>query len=261
VGDVYIVWRSRPIVGDRKAGLFVDYSYDYIRGADGRVVKGGRRRVVSLDGAPWRPMTCEHSGPGRVARTPLLVQAGRVGGKPRQRVLHRFPTLRSCCMLDELLRAAWWHDVVWETSFWDQPGGDYVPHLVAWEIRAVLAKLRKVVPPPTPAGVAAFTAFRLRREAERQAAYDAILDALRRAEGAHRREQAWGGHGPAWGPRPGEPWWEVLGLSPAATPEEVRDRYRELAKVHHPDVGGTTEDCQRLLKAYDEARLAAGRGG
>jgi curved DNA-binding protein CbpA len=53
----------------------------------------------------------------------------------------------------------------------------------------------------------------------------------------------------------------VLGLSPAATPQEVRDRYRALAKVHHPDVGGTTEACQRLLKAYEEARLAAGRGG
>lgn len=37
------------------------------------------------------------------------------------------------------------------------------------------------------------------------------------------------------------------------TPEELKRRYLKLAKQHHPDCGGTTEDMQALNSAYEEA--------
>jgi hypothetical protein len=34
-----------------------------------------------------------------------------VEGRPRQKLIHRLATIRSCCIKDQLIRAAWWHDV------------------------------------------------------------------------------------------------------------------------------------------------------
>jgi len=46
--------------------------------------------------------------------------------------------------------------------------------------------------------------------------------------------------------------YEVLGISPQATLEQVNDRYRQLAKVWHPDAkGGNLEAMKRLNEAYD----------
>lgn len=45
----------------------------------------------------------------------------------------------------------------------------------------------------------------------------------------------------------------ALGLSPDATPDEVRRRYKELAQRLHPDKGGTTADFQRLQSDYRAA--------
>jgi DnaJ domain len=49
------------------------------------------------------------------------------------------------------------------------------------------------------------------------------------------------------------PWWEVLGCKSDANREDVRNAYKSLARVHHPDVGGNEEDFKRLRLAYDEA--------
>lgn len=48
-------------------------------------------------------------------------------------------------------------------------------------------------------------------------------------------------------------WWDVMGIKPDATREDVRNAFRALAKVHHPDAGGNEEDFKRLRKAFDEA--------
>ena len=48
-------------------------------------------------------------------------------------------------------------------------------------------------------------------------------------------------------------WWEVLGCKPDAKREDVRNAYKAMARVHHPDVGGNEEDFKRLRAAYDEA--------
>ncbi len=43
----------------------------------------------------------------------------------------------------------------------------------------------------------------------------------------------------------------VLGLPPTATPEQIKRRYRMLAKQYHPDLGGDPHQMQRLIAAYE----------
>jgi hypothetical protein len=44
--------------------------------------------------------------------------------------------------------------------------------------------------------------------------------------------------------------YEVLGVSPGATPDEVRRAYLALARRHHPDAGGNTDEMRRLNEAW-----------
>lgn len=44
---------------------------------------------------------------------------------------------------------------------------------------------------------------------------------------------------------------KLMGLSEGFTTNDVKKAYRRLAKVHHPDLGGTQENFIRLTKAYD----------
>lgn len=48
-------------------------------------------------------------------------------------------------------------------------------------------------------------------------------------------------------------WWEVLGVEESANKPAIVNAYRALAKIHHPDTGGSPEDFKRLRAAYDEA--------
>ena len=43
----------------------------------------------------------------------------------------------------------------------------------------------------------------------------------------------------------------VLGLPPTATPQQIKHRYRTLAKQHHPDRGGDLREMQRITAAYE----------
>lgn len=43
----------------------------------------------------------------------------------------------------------------------------------------------------------------------------------------------------------------VLGLPPNATPHQIKQRYRALAKKYHPDMGGDPRQMQRLTAAYE----------
>ncbi len=47
-------------------------------------------------------------------------------------------------------------------------------------------------------------------------------------------------------------YYEMLGLAPSATPEEVKKRYRELARRYHPDVNPSPE-ASHQIKAVNEA--------
>ena len=44
--------------------------------------------------------------------------------------------------------------------------------------------------------------------------------------------------------------YETLGLDPDATDAEVKTRYRELLKEHHPDMGGDPKNFMKIRKAY-----------
>lgn len=50
---------------------------------------------------------------------------------------------------------------------------------------------------------------------------------------------------------------EVLGLPPSASLDAVKDKYRRLSMIHHPDRGGDAETFSRLNKAYKEAIVIA----
>jgi len=43
----------------------------------------------------------------------------------------------------------------------------------------------------------------------------------------------------------------VLGLPPNATQQQIKRRYRSLAKRYHPDRGGDQKEMQRIIAAYE----------
>lgn len=46
---------------------------------------------------------------------------------------------------------------------------------------------------------------------------------------------------------------KVMDLEHDATPEELKARYKELVKVHHPDVNGGAKEAEERLKLINEA--------
>lgn len=55
------------------------------------------------------------------------------------------------------------------------------------------------------------------------------------------------------------PWWEVLGVKPAASEGEIQSAFRLLAKVCHPDRGGTSTAWQELHAAREQALASEAR--
>ena len=57
-------------------------------------------------------------------------------------------------------------------------------------------------------------------------------------------------------PEPPKPelkqWWQILDLYPRATEQEIREAYRRLAMVHHPDKGGSAAMFNIIHTAYQE---------
>jgi DnaJ-class molecular chaperone len=45
----------------------------------------------------------------------------------------------------------------------------------------------------------------------------------------------------------------VMGLEPDSTPEELKARYKELVKKHHPDVNHGDKAAEERLKLINEA--------
>lgn len=48
-----------------------------------------------------------------------------------------------------------------------------------------------------------------------------------------------------------EPWYTILGVEADASPAEIRKAFAELAKKHHPDVGGDPAEFDRIRRAYE----------
>jgi len=53
------------------------------------------------------------------------------------------------------------------------------------------------------------------------------------------------------------PWWEILGVKEDASREDIRNAYKALSLVYHPDRGGKDEDMKRINQAFSEGMKAA----
>lgn len=54
-------------------------------------------------------------------------------------------------------------------------------------------------------------------------------------------------------PPPKSNWWEILEVPQSASAEQIKDAWRRLAGIHHPDRGGSNEMMSKINKAYEEA--------
>ena|ERR1700722_18697395 len=54
-------------------------------------------------------------------------------------------------------------------------------------------------------------------------------------------------------------YYEILGVSRDATPQEIKKAFTKLALRHHPDKGGSKEKFQEIQEAYDA--LSKKQGG
>lgn len=54
------------------------------------------------------------------------------------------------------------------------------------------------------------------------------------------------------------PWYFILGVPENASPELIRDAYRDLSLRHHPDRGGSVERMTEINTAYADAKLIKG---
>jgi DnaJ-domain-containing protein 1 len=66
---------------------------------------------------------------------------------------------------------------------------------------------------------------------------------------------------------PRDPWWKVLGVSPKASLDEIKEHYREAIRMHHPDrVAGLAPELitlaeqrtKELNAAFSEAKRVRG---
>lgn len=100
---------------------------------------------------------------------------------------------------------------------------------------------------------------RYNRVADNLAAVAATLEAMRAIErhgGAQILERAFTGFTALAAPKS---CWEILGLTPGSGTSLIETRFRELARVHHPDVGGDHGRMAEISAARDEAVRQAAR--
>ena len=48
-------------------------------------------------------------------------------------------------------------------------------------------------------------------------------------------------------------WWEVLGIKKEANEKEIKNAYKSMARIHHPDSGGDAERFKKVREAFDKA--------
>lgn len=95
--------------------------------------------------------------------------------------------------------------------------------------------------------------------ADNLAALAATLDAMRAIErhgGAVVMDRAFEGFTALPPPTSERPWWEVLGVSRAASPEEIKAAHRAAVVAAHPDKPGGSHDKMAALNRARDAGLA-----
>lgn len=94
------------------------------------------------------------------------------------------------------------------------------------------------------------------RVADNLAAIAATLEAMRSIErhgGAQILDRAFTGFTALPPPPAKRAWWEVLGVSPRATRDEILSAHRSLTMKHHPDKGGDPALMAEINAARDAA--------
>ena len=88
------------------------------------------------------------------------------------------------------------------------------------------------------------------------------IDALRGQDrwGVGSIEQAFSGYTalPSVGQTSGESWWDVLGVTPLTSTDEIKAAYRAAAKGAHPDVGGSADAFSRVQSAWELVKQERG---
>jgi len=90
--------------------------------------------------------------------------------------------------------------------------------------------------------------------AENMAAIAGHIEAIRAQDryGVGSIEQAFAGYTAL--PPAASDWWIVLGVPRTATLDQVDDTFKQLARTHHPDAGGSHEQMARIAAARDAAK-------
>jgi hypothetical protein len=91
------------------------------------------------------------------------------------------------------------------------------------------------------------------RAADNLAAIAATLEAMRAIErhgGGQILERAFSGFTALPAPKS---CWDILGMKPTTDIDEIDKRFRDLAKKHHPDLGGDSGRMAEISHARDEA--------
>jgi len=61
---------------------------------------------------------------------------------------------------------------------------------------------------------------------------------------------------PAPGETSGATWWDLLGIERTASELDIKAAFRQKAKQHHPDMGGTHAEFSVIKRAYEQALAA-----
>lgn len=153
---------------------------------------------------------------------------------------------------------------------WDYPDENVI---ISTNIRPTLAGTpSSTVGEPSDPGVAVYFRLSLTRDRKHQRLIVLTCDKWVRASwnlyaigkdieaqrarhrwGCTNVEQAFRGYTAIPERTGGGSWWEVLGISPEATQDEIREAYRIKALTEHPDKGGTNERFARLQECLDQA--------
>lgn len=123
------------------------------------------------------------------------------------------------------------------------------PGVAVYFDRRVNAELRPFV-------IACDTYRRVRWNLRAVAATVEALRAIQRHGASSMLEQAFTGFAALPPARHERPWWETLGVTQAASEEQIRDAHRELAMIHHPDRGGDATRMAEINAARDAALTA-----
>jgi hypothetical protein len=195
----------------------------------------------------------------------VVIHNTRTAAGPRNKVLFRYPTIRTCCIQESFIRAAWWFTVE-EYDHLSLPRDSALAALLDRDRPKILSDLEEVVLRPSEKWKELFLRYAGSRVFRRYQDHQNRLEAERRRQAEELRRQqeeraqqeaAEQAERMRWGWRYRyQQYFDVLGLPTSASEEEMKKRFRELAKAHHPDRGGDLAMMKRINEAHRQLEQA-----